>query len=158
MVGPFDQLDHGAGAQVGAADADDHQSLGVAADFLRGGLDAGKFLLVVVDRQIDPADEVITGTGTVDQGLDGSLAGGLVDGGAEVSGAGAIQLQHTVMILLKCCWLRVAFHGVASQHGGADDTGVVAHDGGDDLGEVPVEALLGHVFPERGEEELSGMA
>ena len=54
-IGGVEQLHHRAGAQIGAADADDHQGLGVAADALRRRLDAGKLLLVVVPGQVNPA-------------------------------------------------------------------------------------------------------
>ena len=54
-IGGVKQLHHRAGAQIGAADADDHQGLGVAADALRRRLDAGKLLLVVVPGQVNPA-------------------------------------------------------------------------------------------------------
>ena len=36
----------------------------------------------------------------------------------------------------------------SAEHGSADHTGVVAHDGGENLGKVGVEALLCHILPQ----------
>ena len=52
------ELDGCARAQVGAADADDNQHVAVALDLLRSRLDAGELFLVVVHRQIEPAQEI----------------------------------------------------------------------------------------------------
>ena len=60
-VGGVEQLHHRTGPQIGAADADDHQGLGVAADALRRRLDAGELLLVIVPWQVHPAGEVAAG-------------------------------------------------------------------------------------------------
>ena len=53
------QLDDRPGAQVAAADADDHQGLAVALDLPGGGLDARVLGLVVVPGQVHPAHEVV---------------------------------------------------------------------------------------------------
>ena len=57
----------GARAEIAAADADDDQRLGIGLDLRRGLLDAGEFVLVVVHRQVDPADEIVARAGAVHQ-------------------------------------------------------------------------------------------
>ena len=94
MVGTLEKLDHGAGAQIRAADADDHQRLGVAADLLRGGLNAGKLLLVIVHGEVDPAEKIVSGAGALHQRFDGGLAGGLVGRGSKAGGAGTVKMKH----------------------------------------------------------------
>ena len=46
-------------AQVRTANADHHKHIGIAADFFRGLLNAGKFFFIVIDRQIHPTQEII---------------------------------------------------------------------------------------------------
>ena len=58
IIGGCQQVDDGAGAQIGAADADDNQHLGLLLNLLGSGLDAGKLLLIIVPGQIHPAGEV----------------------------------------------------------------------------------------------------
>ena len=67
VVGRAQQLDHGPGPQIGAADADDHQHLGLLLDALGGRLDAGKLLLVIVPGQGHPAGEIAAGTVVLSQ-------------------------------------------------------------------------------------------
>ena len=59
VVGGAEALDNTAGAQIGAADADDHQRLRIALNLGGSGLDAGIFFLVIVAGEIHPADEVV---------------------------------------------------------------------------------------------------
>ena len=58
VIGGFQKLNDGAGPQIGAADSDDDQSLGIRLDSRGGRLDAGKFLFVVVPGQMDPAGKL----------------------------------------------------------------------------------------------------
>ena len=60
-------LHDSARAEIAAADADDDQRLGIGLDLRRGLLDAGEFVLVVVHRQVDPADEIVARAGAVHQ-------------------------------------------------------------------------------------------
>ena len=57
------QLDDRPGAQVAAADADDHQGLAVGLNLFGGGLDARVLLLVIVPGQVHPAHEVVSPAG-----------------------------------------------------------------------------------------------
>ena len=75
-IGGVEQLHHRAGAQIGAADADDHQHLGLLLNLLGSGLDAGELLLVVVPGQIHPAGEVAAGAVMVGQHRGGLLQTG----------------------------------------------------------------------------------
>ena len=63
----LDGLDGGTGAQIGAADADDHQHVGIRTDLLGGSLDAGEFLFVIVDGEVHPAQEIVAGAGALFQ-------------------------------------------------------------------------------------------
>ena len=62
VVQALDSLDHSAGTQIAAADAGNHQHLGVLTDLLGSFLDAGKLFLVVIAGQVHPAQEIIAGT------------------------------------------------------------------------------------------------
>ena len=53
VIGRAQAFDDAPGTQVGAADTDDHQRLGVGLYFLRRRLDAGKFRLVIVLRPVN---------------------------------------------------------------------------------------------------------
>ena len=61
MVQALDGLDHSAGTQIAAADAGNHQHLGVLTDLLGSFLDADKLFLVVIAGQVHPAQEIIAG-------------------------------------------------------------------------------------------------
>ena len=76
VVGGAQALDHAPGAQIGAADADDHQRLRVRLDARCRGLDAGKLLLVVVLRQAHPAGKVAAGAVTLLQMVVGDAQAG----------------------------------------------------------------------------------
>ena len=67
VVGALQKLHDGARAEIAAADADDDQRLGIGLDLRRSLLDAGEFVLVVVHRQVDPADEIVARAGAVHQ-------------------------------------------------------------------------------------------
>ena len=56
-------VDHAAGSQIAAADADGHQCLRIALDLLGGSLDSGKFFPVICLRQMHPAGEFSAQTG-----------------------------------------------------------------------------------------------
>ena len=53
------QFDRRTRPQIRAADADDHKHVAVLTDLFRRLFNAGKFFLVVVLRQIDPAEEIV---------------------------------------------------------------------------------------------------
>ena len=76
VVGGAEALDHAPGSQIGTADADDHQGLGILPDPGRGGLDAPELLLVIVPGQVDPARKRTSGAGAVLQLLMGQLHAG----------------------------------------------------------------------------------
>ena len=95
IEGGTQQVDHGAGTQVGTADADDYQHLRLLANLLRGCLDAGEFLLVIVTGEIHPAGKVTAGAIVVSQHGSGLFQRGLAAGqivlGQERSCLGNIQ-------------------------------------------------------------------
>ena len=53
------KLYRGARAEIGTADADNNEHVGVLFDFLGSRLDAGELLFVIVCGKIQPADEVV---------------------------------------------------------------------------------------------------
>ena len=55
--------------EVGAADADHEQHVGILADLRRGLFDADELFLVVIDRKIDPAPEIRARAAAVEQHL-----------------------------------------------------------------------------------------
>ena len=71
VVGALQQLDGGPGAQVAAADADDHEHVAVGADPIRDGLDAEHFLGGLLSGQLQPAQEVIARAVALHQGIVG---------------------------------------------------------------------------------------
>ena len=68
VVGALQQLNGSPGAQVGAADADDHEHIAVFPNLLGGGLDALNFLGGLPNGQVQPAQEIVALTGAVHQG------------------------------------------------------------------------------------------
>ena len=58
----LDSLNHSAGAQIGAADTGHQQHVGVGTNLLCSFFDAGKFFLIISNRQVKPTQKVITGT------------------------------------------------------------------------------------------------
>ena len=90
IVGGAQQFDHRPGAQIGAADADDHQHLGLLLDALGRRLDAGELLLVIVPGQGHPAGEVAAGAVVLRQ-HSGRLPQGLLPAGQIVLGQESIQ-------------------------------------------------------------------
>ena len=61
VVGGCQQLHHSPGTQIGTADSDYHQHLRLLLDALGRCLNTGKFLLIIVSGQIDPARIVAAG-------------------------------------------------------------------------------------------------
>ena len=55
------KLDRSPGAEIGATDTDDDQDVGILTDLGRGFADAGEFGLVILGRQVNPAEVVIPG-------------------------------------------------------------------------------------------------
>ena len=68
----FAEFNRSTCAEIAAADTDDHEDLGVAADFLRRKFDAGKFFFVVVFGKVNPAEEVVPRAGFFGQRFVGS--------------------------------------------------------------------------------------
>lgn len=58
-------------SQIGTADSDDKQHFRILLDLLRSLLDSGELFLIVIDRQIDPAKEIIACSGLLQQSLSG---------------------------------------------------------------------------------------
>ena len=73
MVHALDGLHHSAGTQVAAADAGDHQNVGILTDLGSGCLDAGEFFLIIVAGQVHPAQEVVARAGLCFQLFVGSF-------------------------------------------------------------------------------------
>ena len=100
MVGALQQLDGGTGAEVGAADADDHKYVGIAADLLRRPLDAGDFLRGLPDGQVLPAEKIVACAGAVRQsgvgGGDFLFHGQQVGQGDLTPYIGDINFNHVV--------------------------------------------------------------
>ena len=63
IIGRTQAVDHAAGSQIAAADADDHQCLRIALDLLSGSPDPGKFLPVIRLRQMHPTGKFSAQTG-----------------------------------------------------------------------------------------------
>ena len=59
MVLTLDQLDGGARAEIGAADAHDDQHVGIAADAFGRAADAAQLLGLFKGREIQPAEKII---------------------------------------------------------------------------------------------------
>ena len=99
----LEKLDGAAGAQIGASDADDHQSRGAGTDLFRRGHDPVQFGFLDVLGKAAPADEVGTAAAAVCQGLMGQ-SGQLVigaGGGEEFLRAGKIYVYHIASLYLK---------------------------------------------------------
>ena len=67
IVRRFYKFQHGARAEVRAADADDNQNIGIVADTLRSRLDTGELLLIILCGQRHPAEKIIPRAGAVVQ-------------------------------------------------------------------------------------------
>ena len=74
----LEQFYRAARAEVGAADADDDQRLGAAADEPRSIKDRGQLAVADAPRQFEPAGEVRTRAGAADEGLVRLRGGGVV--------------------------------------------------------------------------------
>ena len=69
----LDRFHDCARAQIRAADTGHEQHVGIRTDLGGRFFDAGELLLVIIDRQVEPTQEIITGAGTVFQLLVGQL-------------------------------------------------------------------------------------
>ena len=101
----LEQLHHRPGTQIAAADADDHQHLGILLNPFRRLLDAGKFRPVIGHRQPDPAQKVLSRAGALLQGLPGHLQTGyhrghLFPGYGVVNGC-VIDSDHAAFLLFR---------------------------------------------------------
>ena len=67
VVGALQQLNGCPGAKVAAADADDHEHIGVIANLPGSALDAQDLLGGLPGRQILPAQKIVAAAGTVRQ-------------------------------------------------------------------------------------------
>ena len=105
-IGGVQSLHHGPGAQIGPPDSDDHQGLGVGADFAGGGLDARELLMVVVMGQADPAGKLPAGAVALGEHIPGPLQGAGPAGepvvGEEGDGVGKIDMNHNSCLLRGC--------------------------------------------------------
>ena len=72
MVAALHQLDGGTGAQIAAADADDHEHIGAFPDPVSGGLDTEHLLGGLSHRQVQPAQKIVAGAGLLGEGAVGS--------------------------------------------------------------------------------------
>ena len=71
VVGTLEQLNGSPGAEIGTADANDHEHIGFPADFLRGHLDSADLLGCLPNGQVQPAQKVVARAGAVHQGIMG---------------------------------------------------------------------------------------
>ena len=55
------KLNGGSCPEIGASDADNQKNIGIFLDFAGSFFDSGKFFLVVIYRQINPAKEIVAG-------------------------------------------------------------------------------------------------
>ncbi len=106
------QLDGAAGAEVGAADADDDQRLGTAADLLGGGYDAVELLFLDALRQAAPAGEVGAEAGAAGERLMGEARVGKIGtrGGKERLRAGKIDFNHKLLLISEEIQSQVLYH------------------------------------------------
>ena len=95
VVRALQKLYHRARTEIRAADADDDNGLRIALDLLRRLLDAGELFLVVVHRQVDPAEEIISRAGAVQQRIQRRLAPCRVLCGREALRSVQIDSDHT---------------------------------------------------------------
>ena len=112
-VGTLQQLDGGTGAEVGAADADDHKYVGIAADLLRRPLDAGDLFRGLPDGQVLPAEEIVACAGAVRQsgvgGGDFLFHGQQVGQGDLTPYIGDINFNHVVGHVLSFIYVILSY-------------------------------------------------
>ena len=65
----LDQLDRGTRPEIGAADANDYEYVGIGTDALGGAADAAELLGLLEGRKIQPAEEVVARAGALGEGL-----------------------------------------------------------------------------------------
>ena len=68
VVGTLQQLNGCPGAQIAAADADDHEHIGVIADLPGRALDPQDFFRGLPGGQVQPAQKIVAGAGAVGKG------------------------------------------------------------------------------------------
>ena len=92
----LEQLDGASRAQVGAADTDDHQRLGAAADLLRGLHDGVKLALFDAEGQLHPAGEIGSQAGLFGKSLVRFFRKRVIGAGRreKAGGAGQINFNH----------------------------------------------------------------
>ena len=73
VIQTLDCFDNSACAQVRAADTGDQQHIGIFTDLFGCFLDTGELFLVIINRQVQPAQKIIASTGTGFQLLVGKL-------------------------------------------------------------------------------------
>ena len=71
VVAALHQFNGGSGAQVAAADADDHENIGVFPDPIGAGLNAAHFFRFLGGGQRQPTQKIAAGTGAFQQRLVG---------------------------------------------------------------------------------------
>ncbi len=96
------EFDRGSCAEIGSADADDDQDIGLLSDLLRRFLDAGKLFLVIIDRKSSPANVIIAFSGAGQQRLFGCQNIVLQYG----------QIRHREEILCACRVKSYVFHSL----------------------------------------------
>ena len=103
VIGGAQELDDRAGAQIGTANANDHQHLGLLLDLPGSRLDPGELLFVIVPGQRHPAGKITAGSAVGGQHLRRLLQAGLPAGqiilGKEAVCIGQIECQHRKILL-----------------------------------------------------------
>ena len=97
----LEKLDGAAGAEVRAADADDDERLGAAANGFGGIKDGGELRILHALGQAQPAGKVRAETAALAEHLVGALGGGIVGAcaGEKAFGTGEIYFNHRVFLL-----------------------------------------------------------
>ena len=105
MVLALDQLNGGAGSQIGAADADNDKDLGIGTDALGGAADPAHLLCLLKGGQLQPAEEIVAGTLSLGQDLVGVedllLRGEQVGQGQIAPYVGNVKFYHKGQLLFS---------------------------------------------------------
>ena len=107
----LEQFYRAARAEVGAADADDDQRLGAAADEPRSIKDRGQLAVADAPRQFEPAGEVRACAGAADEGFMCFRGGSVVWAalGKEFFCAGEINFYHGNTASCNCCFCQILY-------------------------------------------------
>ena len=101
MVGALEQLNGSPGAQVAAADADDHEHVGGLRDLLGGGTNPADFLGLLCHRQVQPAQKIVAFAAALGEGLVGVknflLGGQQVRQGQLTPHIGNVYFNHSFL-------------------------------------------------------------